>query len=78
MAPRFDYSISCLTASFAVYEVLAIVAIFVYLIGIPCFFLRMMYPYRQSLESSGINSAKEQFRFFVKVRDSVNLLVSVR
>jgi hypothetical protein len=75
---RFDYSISCLTSSYAVYEVLAIVAIFVYLIGIPCLFLRMMYPHRQSLQSSGINPAKEQFRFFVKVSEAVNLFVSVR
>jgi hypothetical protein len=64
---RFDYSISCLTSSFVIYEVLAVIAIFVYLIGIPCFFLRMMYPHRQLLESSGTNKAKEQYRFFVKV-----------
>jgi hypothetical protein len=75
---RFDYSISCLTSSYAVYEVLAIVAMFVYLIGIPCFFLHMMYPHRQSLQSSGTNAAKEQFRFFVRVSKVVNLYVSVR
>jgi hypothetical protein len=58
--------------------VLAIAAMFVYLIGIPCFFLHMMYPHRQLLQSSGTNSAKEQFRFFVKVSEVVNLFVPAR